>query len=83
LFFMMFYYFGISAGSHPESIGIIDIFGISIFLFGSCINTLADCQRFRWKKIQKTRGGYTPQDSLNTLCILTTLEMLLPILGWR
>ena len=50
LFFMMFYFFGISAGSHPDSIGIIDIFGISLFLFGSCINTLADYQRFSWKR---------------------------------
>jgi len=56
LFFMMFYFFGISAGSHPDSIGIIDIFGISLFLFGSCINTLADYQRFSWKKNTKNKG---------------------------
>jgi protein-S-isoprenylcysteine O-methyltransferase Ste14 len=55
-FFMMFYYFGISAGSHPDSIGIIDIIGISIFLFGSCINTLADYQRFCWKRKTENKG---------------------------
>ena len=56
LFFMMFYFFGISAGSHPDSIGIIDIFGISLFLFGSCINTLADYQRFSWKRNTENKG---------------------------
>lgn len=56
LFFMMFYYFGISAGSHPGSIGIIDIFGIALFLFGSCINMLADYQRFSWKRNKKNKG---------------------------
>jgi steroid 5-alpha reductase family enzyme len=55
-FFMMFYYFGISAGSHPDSIGIIDIFGIFLFLFGSCINVLADYQRFSWKKNLENKG---------------------------
>lgn len=56
LFFMMFYFFGISAGSHPDSIGIIDIFGISIFLFGSYINTLADYQRFSWQRNRENKG---------------------------
>jgi len=46
MFFIMFYYFSISAGSHPGPFGIIDILGISLFLFGSSINTLADYQRF-------------------------------------
>jgi steroid 5-alpha reductase family enzyme len=48
--------FGISAGSHPDSIGIIDIFGISLFLFGSCVNTLADYQRFSWKRNTENKG---------------------------
>lgn len=56
LFFMMFYYFGISAASHPDSFGIIDIFGISIFLLGSYINTLADYQRFSWKRNIENKG---------------------------
>ncbi len=56
LFYMMFYYFGISAGSHPEPIGIIDIFGIFLFLSGSCINTLADYQRFSWKRKSENKG---------------------------
>ena len=55
LFFMMFYYFGISAGSRPDSIGPIDIFGIFIFLFGSCINMLADYHRFSWKRNTENR----------------------------
>jgi hypothetical protein len=50
LFFMMFYLFSICAGSHPGSIGIIDILGVFLFLIGSCINYLADYQRFSWKK---------------------------------
>ncbi len=56
LFFMMFYFFGISAGSHSDSIGILDIFGVSFFLFGSYINTLADFQRYSWKKNKDTEG---------------------------
>jgi len=56
MFFIMFYFFGISAGSHPGSIGIIDILGISLFLFGSCINTLADYQRFSWKRKTENKG---------------------------
>ena len=56
LFFMMFYYFGIAAGSHPDSIGIIYILGISIFLFGSCINFMADYQRFCWKRKAENKG---------------------------
>ncbi len=56
LFFMMFYYFGVTAGSHPNSIGVIDIIGISIFLFGSCINIVADYQRFSWKKRSENKG---------------------------
>lgn len=56
LFFLMFYTFGISAGSHPGPIGTIDILGISLFLFGSCINTLADYQRFSWKRITENKG---------------------------
>ena len=56
LFFMMFYLFGVSAGSHPEPIGIIDITGIFLFLFGSYINTLADYQRFVWKRKIENKG---------------------------
>jgi len=56
LFFMMFYHFGISAGSHPEPIGIFDITGILLFLFGSYINTLADYQRFAWKRRIENKG---------------------------
>ncbi len=56
MFFIMFYFFGISAGSHPGPIGIIDILGISLFLFGSCINTLADYQRFSWKRKTENKG---------------------------
>ena len=56
LFFAMFYYFGISAGSRPDRIGLIDIFGIIIFLIGSGINTLADYQRFSWKRNTENKG---------------------------
>lgn len=56
LFFMMFYHFGISAGSHPEPIGIVDIAGIILFLCGSYINTFAEYQRFAWKKRIENQG---------------------------
>ena len=56
LFFLMFYTFVISAGSHPEPIGPIDIAGIAMFLIGSYLNTLADYQRFSWKRNKKNKG---------------------------
>lgn len=56
LFFMMFYLFGVSAGSHPEPIGLIDVVGIFLFLVGSYINTLADYQRFAWKRKIENKG---------------------------
>ncbi len=56
MFFIMFNFFGISAGSHPGPFEIIDIIGISLFLFGSCINTLADYQRFSWKRKAENKG---------------------------
>ena len=56
LFFLMFYTFVISAGSHPESIGLIDIAGIAMFLIGSYINTLADYQRFAFKRQIENKG---------------------------
>lgn len=56
LFFMMFYHFCISAGVHPDSIGIIDILGITLFLFGSYINMMSDYQRFSWKRNEANKG---------------------------
>ena len=56
LFFMMFYIFVVSAGSHPEQIGLLDIAGIFLFLVGSYINTLADYQRFVWKRKNENKG---------------------------
>jgi len=56
LFFMMFYLFGVSAGRHPEPIGLLDIVGIILFLAGSYINTLADYQRFAWKRKIENKG---------------------------
>ena len=57
-FFMMFYLFGISAGSQPEPIGLIDMVGIFLFLTGSYINTLADYQRFAWKRNSENSGRF-------------------------
>ena len=56
LFFMMFYLFGVSAGSHPEPIGLIDAVGVILFLVGSFINTLAGYQRFVWKRRIENEG---------------------------
>ena len=56
LYFMMFYTFVISAGSHPEPIGLIDIVGIFMFIVGSYINTMADYQRFAWKRKNENKG---------------------------
>ena len=56
LFFIMFYLFGVSAGSHPEPIGLLDIVGIILFLAGSSINTLAEYQRFTWKRKPENQG---------------------------
>lgn len=56
LFFMLFYLLGVSGGSHPEPVGLIDIVGMILFLAGSYINTLADYQRFVWKRTSENRG---------------------------
>jgi len=56
LFFMMFYLFNTSAGSHYETIGLIDIVGIFLYLTGSCVNTVADYQRYVWKKNAENKG---------------------------
>ncbi len=56
LFFMMFYLFGISAGSHPEPLGGIAMAGLSLYLVGSMINTMADYQRFAWKRKSENYG---------------------------
>jgi protein-S-isoprenylcysteine O-methyltransferase Ste14 len=56
LFFIMFYLFVVSAGSHPEPIGLLDITGIFLFLAGSSINTLAEYQRFVWKRKTENQG---------------------------
>lgn len=56
LFFMMFYFFCFSAGSHPAAVGVMDVLGIAVFLFGSWINTMADYQRFSWKKKSENKG---------------------------
>lgn len=56
LFFMMFYLFGVSAGSHTEPIGLFDLGGVVLFLAGSYINTLADYQRFVWKGKVENKG---------------------------
>ena len=56
LFFMLFYLYGVSAGSHPEPFGLIDMVGILLFLAGSYINTLADYQRFAWGRNLENKG---------------------------
>ena len=56
LFFIMFTLFGTAAGSRPEPIGILDIVGIILFLSGSSINTLADYQRYAWKRKRENKG---------------------------
>jgi len=56
LFFMMFYLFNVSAGSHFEPIGLIDIVGIFLYLIGSYINTLGDYQRYAWKQNVENKG---------------------------
>ena len=56
LFFMLFYLYGVSAGSHPEPFGLIDMVGILLFLAGSYINTLADYQRFAWGGNLENKG---------------------------
>ncbi len=56
LFFMMFYYFSMSAAGALQPFGAIDILGISVFIAGSCINMLADSQRYIWKKDTGNQG---------------------------
>ncbi|MEJ2649892.1 MAG: DUF1295 domain-containing protein, partial [Sedimentisphaerales bacterium] len=54
--FIMFALFGVAAGNRPGQIGLFDIAGIILFLTGSSINTLADYQRFAWKRKSENKG---------------------------
>ncbi|MCP4703171.1 MAG: DUF1295 domain-containing protein [candidate division Zixibacteria bacterium] len=56
LFFMMFYLFNTSAGNHSEPIGLIDIVGVLLYIAGSYINSLADYQRYVWKRNTENKG---------------------------
>ena len=56
LFFMLFYLFGISAGRHPEPLGGIEMVGVCLYLVGSIINTMADYQRYAWKRKIENKG---------------------------
>ncbi|NQT62441.1 MAG: DUF1295 domain-containing protein [Candidatus Marinimicrobia bacterium] len=56
LFFMMFYLFGISAGKQSEALGLVDYFGVGIFLIGSYINFKADYDRWKWKQLESNQG---------------------------
>ncbi len=56
LFFMMFNLFNTSAGNHSEPIGLIDIVGVLLYLTGSYINSLADYQRYVWKRNTENKG---------------------------
>ena len=56
LFFMLFYLFGVSAGRHPEAMGLIELVGVVLFLSGSYLNTGAEYQRYRWKRRAENEG---------------------------
>ena len=56
LFYMMFYLFGVSAGKHPEAIGLIELVGVVLFLSGSYVNTVGEYQRYRWKRSAENQG---------------------------
>ncbi len=92
LFFMMFYFFGISAGSQSQPIGPIDIVGGFLFLTGSYINTMADYQRFAWKrniengltiqltnKVIKSPLGFLPTWSIELKSIFSIIGKIINI----
>lgn len=56
LFFMLFYLFGVSAGRHPEAMGLIELVGVVLFVLGSYLNTGAEYQRYRWKQRAVNQG---------------------------
>ncbi|UCG54604.1 MAG: DUF1295 domain-containing protein [Dehalococcoidia bacterium] len=43
-------------GNQTKSIGLLDIFGIIFFVFGSFINTYSEYQRYKWKQNPKNAG---------------------------
>ncbi len=53
---MLFYLFGVSAGRHPEAMGLIELVGVVLFVSGSYLNTGAEYQRYRWKRRVENHG---------------------------
>ena len=53
---MLFYLFGVSAGRHPEAMGLIELVGVVLFVSGSYLNTGAEYQRYRWKRRTENQG---------------------------
>ena len=52
------YYIGFAVFGYgsPAPVGVVDYFGIAIFLFGSYLNTFSEYQRFIWKKDPANKG---------------------------
>ncbi len=53
LYYIGFAFFGYGS---PSSIGMIDYFGILIFLYGSYLNSFSEYQRYVWKKDPTNKG---------------------------
>jgi steroid 5-alpha reductase family enzyme len=49
-------YIAYISGKTIQPIGIIEIFGILLFLIGSYLNTVSELLRYYWKKKEKNRG---------------------------
>ncbi len=52
------YYIGFAVFGYGTQtpVGFIDYFGITVFLFGSYLNTMSEYQRHTWKKLSENKG---------------------------
>lgn len=52
------YYIGFALLGYKSgnTIGIIDLLGILLFFLGSCLNTISELQRDKWKKLPENKG---------------------------
>lgn len=61
-YFFVFYWFAFSTSNQKESVGIVVIIAILIYLIGSYINTYSEYTRYIWKKQEKNKGLLYTED---------------------
>ena len=62
----VFPYIVMLGGNNNQFIGVIECCGISLFLFGSYLNTYSEYLRYKWKQKEENKGKIYTKGLLNT-----------------